>query len=312
MNRLLYILPVISILLLHSCIAEDLTECNFEKASIQLLFTYEDEDTPSLFDASSLNKGTLFVFDANDSLVAQRVIDNVILNKNYRMELDLDTGLYQFVTWFYKPAAPYYYQIPQPNISPAQKMKENSRLYVRVPEGSDRTFTSLPYQLVYGQTQTRDSLSLIGQTAIEIPLILDYNRIDFKISGFDRSNDEYQIFVTDNNRIYTFGNDFAPADDFSYAVTTRFNDDWLEASLNVLKLHAEHINPVLKIKNKSNNIQIYSGNLIPLLRIAYPDPDIFQKKHIFELELSMTEKGIIISVNGWDPGDLDDTVVLSD
>jgi hypothetical protein len=322
MNKLLYILPVISILLLHSCIAEDLSECKFDApdntAKINLLFSYSDEDMPNtLFDEANIKNGTLFVFNENDSLIATRLIENPVLNENYKLNLDLDTGKYHFITWFYKYDAPYYSVTPHPaSHSPAAQMKDNSRLYIRVPAESN-TFFDLPHQLIFGQVQVSDSLQLTAGKPIEIPLELNYNQISFKITDIDGYNDEYQFSITDNNCIYTFENDFAGVSDFSYSVKNiRFpnNSTTLEASLNVLRLHSEHTRPVLNII-KNNSDTIYGSRLMPLLRAnpAYSDTDIFQRKHRFQLELSKTEKGVIVIVDGWKiPENWEDETTLSD
>jgi hypothetical protein len=283
--------------------------------AFHLLFSYSDEDSPSLFEATAIKNGTLFIFDEQDSLIAQLPITNPVLNQKYHVELELDSGMYQFVTWFYQNSAPYYFTIPQPEIV---RMKEAARLNVLIPQESSRTFTNFDSssRLVYGQTQINDLEQLTGKKPIEIPLELDYNSIHIRINGLEKTDDEYEISITDNNGIYSFDNTILPMDDFHYTSTTRFQDnsDVLTASLNVLKLQHGHTRPILLIKNITQDRLIYTGSLISILQEAYHNNGVidFQHTHIFYLELLMNGETISVLINDWnDPKNWNGNTTLS-
>lgn len=96
MKKKIWILPLL--LLATSCIHDDDDDCPVMQPSTHLYFSYLGDVGRDIF-PSKIESVSLYVFDQNDKLVEQRVINHAQLSVYQGTQVSLHTGLYQVVCW---------------------------------------------------------------------------------------------------------------------------------------------------------------------------------------------------------------------
>jgi hypothetical protein len=284
-----------------SCIKEDLENCPPETQPLRLVFSYEEAEAQAIR-PDELQQATLFVFDGNDNFVTSWSLDSPVLNTSYEPDLKLLPGNYSFVVWF-NLLSPYAV-IPSPGDMPAGKtVKSQGKFQLEIPGTRvvNELETSLPLSL-YGNKI--ESVKENAENIITIPVIQNTNRINITVNGLAPTDHTYRFEITDDNGNYTFDNDFAPCDPFSYISNTRYApaSSELAASLTVLKLAENRPHPVLKIQDQTTGEVLFPNregvdtNLIRLLQLIYPEND-FNKTHTYNIDILFI--GTDIVVNGW-------------
>jgi hypothetical protein len=311
MKRKFYPACLIIGLLFSSCIKEDLTDC---QPVLRVVFTGEDET----IDPDNLQKASLFIFNENDEFVTSYSIDNPLLNTIYQPDVKLAPGKYNFVVWFNLLSL--YSAFPAPDNSQTEKVvRSQAGISLQLPENRiiDETQTTL-LPLLYGSLNDA-TLHSTGENIFTIPLNQNTNTIRLTLSGLVATRDDYRFTITDNNGNYQFNDDFAPCENFSYSTLGTFHaeSNTVTASLVVLKLSENRLNPLLTIRNQTTGDQIFpssgwmNNNLIQLIQARYPNND-FNKKHVYDIQISFAaDMSITISVDGWNL-DLSDHVLLPD
>ncbi|GHT88629.1 hypothetical protein FACS189474_4200 [Bacteroidia bacterium] len=277
---------------LSSCIKEDLENCPPETQPLRLVFAYEEAETHAIH-PDELQQATLFVFDENDHFVSSWSLDKPVLNTRYEPDLKLLPGNYSFVVWF-NLLAPYAVTPSPGELLTGRTVRSQGKFQLEVPGTRiiNEQETSLPL-LLYGNKA--DLVKENAENIITIPVVQNTNRINITVNGLAPTDHTYRFEITDDNGNYTFDNDIAPCDPFSYVSDTRYSpaSSQLNTSLTVLKL-AENRNPVLKIQDQTT--VLLNADLVRLIQLIYPKND-FNKKHVYDIDILYI--GTDVSVNGW-------------
>ena len=136
------VLVIISTLLaFSSCIKEDLSECPPRSASVKVRFAINTEDDETgLSNAGVIEKATLYIFDRNNRFVAMSSRNDIVVSREYELDIDLAPDIYNFVVWVGEKAP--YYTLPAFADFPAVKPgKEESTMNLDIPANRIVDFT---------------------------------------------------------------------------------------------------------------------------------------------------------------------------
>ena len=303
MNKIKYYLCIMIgvMLALSACIKENMDDCHL---GTRIIFSYDEADmgaTPK--DELDLENAILYVFDSSNRFVNSYKIENPQLDEFYDNLISLIPGDYSFVVWF-NPVAPY--AITPPNPVRGQTLKSDAHFLLQIPSTSGKIInqpaTHFPFVL-YGQKE--ETIQDNEENVVMIPVYENTNRINITLRGLHRTADTYRFSITDDNGIYTFDNEFAPCDPFSYVTHAQYPsmEETLSASLTVLQL-ADNRSPVLSIDNTNTGENIFPGmiginnNLIEIIRSFYQGD--FRKKHLYDIDIEFKEEGLEVWINGWE------------
>jgi hypothetical protein len=314
-----YICTAICLLFsLSSCIKDDLTNCPPVEQSLQVIFSCEEETELDL-QSQTLQKANLFVFDKNDKFVTAWLLDEEhqerpALNKVYVPDFKLLPDEYHFIVWF-GLIAPYSITPTMNNFFRGTTRMNQAEFHLEIPENRS-VDVPLPL-LLYGHKE--GIIKTKNENTIVIPVAQNTNTINITVTGLPQTDDEYLFRITDTNGKYTFYNEFAGCEEFSYVDVEKISTEtnMLTSSLTVLKLDKDR-RPLLTIQNQSTGEQIFpvnndnegSNDLIGMILREYPNTD-FKKTHVYDIKISIDDTNITVTVNidGWIENSSDDEIV---
>lgn len=291
-----------------SCIKEDLSECPPENASVKIRFAInaeDDETEPS--NAGVMEKATLYIFDRNNRFVAMSSRNNMVIGREYELDIDLAPDIYNFVVWVGEKAP--YYTIPAFEDFPAIKPdKDESTMNLDIPISRvvDFTLPRLLFSKVDNELITGDD------QIIDFNLIQNTNTLIFTVNGLERTDNTYSFNIADNNGSYDFDNNYASCEAFNYTAGALFpaDSDVLGSTMTVLRL-GNNRNPRFTLVDKTTEETLYPSypgqqtNLIQLIVKAYEGKTVdFDRRHTFRITLNFdTDMEATVTVDGWNVND---------
>lgn len=306
-NFILKLSVGIMMLAMFSCslIREDLEECDdVDKVYFTLKLKEEEikEDDISLEEI--VDHVILYLFDENGNYFNQVMIENLVLGQEYELDLldrVIEKGKYDFVAWVNTSYLTY--NIVSKLKTRAGFTKEDLMLSLVLSENAVIS-EDLPY-LLYGGLNAKQ-INVDGNDCIDIPLVRNYNKINFKVTGLEKTDDEYAFYIEDNNGAYDFDNDYLDFQTFRYEKIISFDDsETLNCFLRVLKI-GDNRQPKVYFMNKTTGEKLYprngeENNLITLIKLAYEGSTIdFDTKHNYNIQLSyQADFSVNIYIDGW-------------
>lgn len=292
--------------LLCSCVAEDLSDCQRQKLHVTLSFEVETQGTPTR--AGETHAVTLYAYGDNGQCQLAHDFQIENLNGTTTLEVDLEPGTYDFVAWVNHKnkhfKLPHYDRFPQ-----ARPTKDVSQLSLDIPISSIIDNHPLP-RLLHGSVSGRQLQG--GDEEVKIPLVQNTNYIYFTVEGLERTTDVYEFKVRDYNGAYTFENEFAPCEPFSYVKTAQFGGNRLESGeMTVLRL-AKGRTPEFSLRDRNTGKTLYPAssshetNLVKLIEDAYKSQGKtidFDKQHVFDIKIKFNggvNMDVTITINGWE------------
>lgn len=288
------------LLSLNACVDDDLSSCpHVERLRIRFLNGLsEDADPLHFHNVSELVD--VFVFDSQGVFYRQLSDTEVVITPDYAMETTLPTGTYTFVSWLNLQPC---YETEPAEFLPGETHINDALLHfsphleVVSTDPSPLFFGSLAGIEVTGELQE-----------IDIPVIPDNYRVNFKVSGPLSQGVNYLFNIRASNGSYKFDNSFAPCREFHYKKMTSPDEENVLHSGHTLMRLARDRNPEFSITNQYTGVCIYSHNLIDLiLKLETMKKTMvdFSRDYIFNIELLLegdTEKANMdatIKINGW-------------
>ena len=305
-------LLIINMLLLSSCLKENMTVCP-EQIRVYFSFTTVDTYTGEGDDPinpDDVDRMRLYVFSEKGYYLGVYRDDHITgFSTEYYMDCsDLLPGNYRFIAWsgmdenFYG-ADPEQFVQNQTTFDEALMMLKHSGNLISTPV--HHIFHSeLPATVTYAKVQRFD-----------MPLAQVSNTVHISTVGLPADDCAYRFNIADNNDKYYFDRSFASnISDATFTYTASCTKDGaqqLHSTLNVLRLAADRHTPVLQIYNETDGKTLYpfgahSGDLIGLIKNAYPQND-FDQTHTYHIVLvfngdpdDATRFTVTIFINGWE------------
>ena len=303
------VLVIISTLLaFSSCIKEDLSECPPRSASVKVRFAINTEDDETgLSHAGVIEKATLYIFDRNNRFVAMSSRNDIVVSREYELDIDLAPDIYNFVVWVGEKAP--YYTLPAFADFPAVKPgKEESTMNLDIPANRIVDFT-LP-RLLFSKVDNKEITG--DDQIIDFDLIQNTNTLIFTVNGLERTDNTYSFSIADDNGSYDFDNNYASCKAFQYTTGALFpaDSDVLDGTMTVLRLGSNR-NPRFTLVNKTTGETLYPSyagqqtDLIQLILKAYEGKTVnFDRRHTFHITLDFdTNMEATVTVDGWNVND---------
>ena len=291
------------ILLLASCLKEDLSNC---PAFIRVYFTVPTEG--DAINPDHVDRMNLYVFDSEGYYVGE-FIDSKITGFNADYYIDcsgLLPGKYRFIAWGGKDERDYI-----TNPLPFEKGKTTFDDALLILEHSGSVVSTVPHHIFYAELPVANVIAGNSIQYFYMPLVQVSNTINIHTVGLPADACDYVFNITDCNSTYRFDLSFVSntSDSFTYtAQCTKDEAGQLHATLTVLRLSADRHTPQLDIFNTTNGKTLYPtgsqlGDLIGLILSAYPKNN-FETTHTYDIVLTFkgdpsTGMSVTISINGW-------------
>ncbi|MCD7962378.1 MAG: FimB/Mfa2 family fimbrial subunit [Rikenellaceae bacterium] len=292
------------ILLLTSCIKDDMDECGTTRVWIKF--------DPAMYELPAgehqIENLHVYMFNEKEQLVEewQGGHYNYTADQLCEIPVNLPTGVYSFIAWTNQG------KIYKTDIS---SRLSDSELYLE--NNKDEIYrTDIP-DLHY-TTGNNIKVDPIEDHEYILYLIPNTYRINLTVKELPEGNDEdeYLFAITDNNTRYNFNNRIVEDQNLiTHQRITKRKEGILQASIRTLTLHDDHAienigkpdtgdrSPQLTFRNHTNNTEIFTGNLVQIIRTAYSSADMqvdFDKTYEFNIVLSFdADLNVNISVNGW-------------
>ncbi len=302
------------LLLMQSCIEEDIHECN--DSSLRLKFRYILNNQYSDLFASEVHQVKVYLFDAKEKYIGTFSESGDKLTSNYIMTIPVPEGEYQAVVfcdnlntfsvgWVDASTGIFYNDLKQ-----GITTSTDFRILINSKEGKDNYLIpeSVPGDLYAGYVTNAIS-SHDTSSITDVDLMKDTKTIKVKISGLSlltRSEITPEIFVTAINGRYKKDNSI----DTSHRMLkyTPHNisviENVINCDLRTMRLVTGHA-PMLVIKNPSTSENVFNRDITELILsnpkyVSQKDIDR-EDTFIFEVNFSQPDKDIIvsISINGW-------------
>jgi hypothetical protein len=244
------------VLLVTSCVKEDLSKCRPTKSATTLKLTFVPRQMDVTPTAADLKLAVVYIFDSAGNLFQTWTKQSPLLNVPYDTGVMLGTDTYRLVAWI-NPDSPY-------NLSPAYTITQGSRsamtdgrLTLNNAQGGDVTSSQLP-MLLYGSTS--QVLAPTTNASVEIPLTLDTYRVNVTLNGLPQDGSTYRLVISDTNGAYDFDNNFVETPRFNYITSATVGNgggtDNLVLSLNMLRL-ADGRSPQISVVNTTTGKTVF-------------------------------------------------------
>lgn len=305
MKRISTYLFIAFVLLLQSCIREDLSNCNSE---LLLRFRYTLNDQyANLFD-SDIHRVTVYLFDSNGKYVDRFSEQGDKLTNDYVMHIPLPEGKYSVVV--------YGGDFTTYSVGELSGNAINSTLRKGVTDINDFR-TELKNRTgeenyLYPVSTADDMYAGLASNAVsafankqitEIELIKNTKRIKVKITGTDAFSAPLDLYITATNGRSKFDNSIDESLGLlKYtAISSLLQPNYMEADLKIMRLVLGQ-SPMLVIKNSVTQEVIYNENMISLILLTekYVSQEDFDREDEFVFEISIAYDAIVsVSINGW-------------
>lgn len=310
MKRIPLHIFIVFILLVQSCIKEDLSTC---KSELLLRFRYTlNNQYTNLFDAE-VNRVTIYIFDNSGKYVDSFSEQGDKLTNDYVMRIPLPEGKYSAIayggdfTTYSTGEINSQTNTINPSLRKGVTDINDFRTELENAGGAENYLypVNTPDDL-YAGLATDAVSTLDNQTITEIGLIKDTKKIKVKISGTDAIGAPLDVYITALNGRYKFDNNIDLNHGiFKYTpINTAIQPDYMETDLKMMRLVLGQ-SPMLVIKNSVTSEVIYNENMIDqiLLTQKYVSQEDFDREDEFVFEITIKSKDnnieVFISINGW-------------
>ena len=298
MNKIVVKL-IVGAFMLSSCIKENMSDCPEE------IRIYFDVATRPDIQIKEIDKMNLYVFSDKGDYLGEYSDDNIrVFDAGYHINCsDLVPGNYHFVAWAGKHERDY-------SVMPEPFIKGKTRLYeaLLILKHSDGIVINNIHHLFHAKMSA--TVTRKKEQAFFMPLVQHSNTINIYTEGFPVNDYSYIFEITDRNGEYKFDRSFAKTHtDLTYLSDCQKDENnQLFSTLNVMRLSEDRNTPRLRIYNKTTGATLYpvgmqSGNLIELIKSAYPNND-FETTHNYDILFCFngeteTDMSVTIFINGW-------------
>lgn len=305
MKRISIYIFIAFVLLLQSCIKEDLSTCNSE---LLLRFRYTLNDQyANLFD-SDIHRVTVYLFDSNGKYVESFSEQGDQLTNDYVMRIPLPEGKYSVVAYGGDFTT---YLVSELNTNTI-----NQTLRKGVTDINDFRIelknTTGAEDFLYPVTTPDDLYAGLAVNAIAAPenqsitdveLIQDTKKIKVKITGTDAFNAPLNVYITALNGRYKFDNSIdANHGTFKYMpINSLLQPNYMEVDLKMMRLVLGQ-SPMLVVKNSMTQQVLYNENMIDQILSSpqYVSQEDFDREDEFVFEISVENDIVVsVSINGW-------------
>lgn len=313
MRRVPVIVYVALLLVMQSCIKEDLDDCS---AGLLLRFRYTLNDQQTNLFGTNIHKITVYIFDKEGKYVDMFSESGDKLTSDYIMQIPLPEGSYDvvayggdFTTYTTGELDPTGNEMSHLLRKGVTDMKDFRMLLNNVEDGTGFLLpVKVPDDLYAGMTV--GALSVSGQGKVtEVELIQDTKKVKVILTGINvlsRAQAVPDIYITALNGRYTFDNRIDGAHRTLKYVPLQTSVDLnrIEANLKTMRL-VIGTSPMLVIKDPVTGSLIYHKNLIEqiLQNPNYSSQTDLDREDefVFEIALEAKDHQVIISVtiNGW-------------
>lgn len=295
--RLWVFVPLLTILVLFSCIGEDLSGCPTEEVTLLLgfRFTPEDDNDTQGSDVSCLD---IFVFDESGIYLESFRDNNPRMDDDdYRLSLSLPAGFYSFVAWE-NTDADIYTIAPEPFVRGITRIEEARLSFARP---TDNTITQLISHLFHGHLSRVEVTGVAGQVLF-IPIVQNTYTVNLDVAGLGADVPSCLAIISDDHSDYDFIN--APITSLPLFYSGAFNTSGTlrHTVLRTLRL-MEHSATRLEVCTVDGST-LYDASLIDLIRSAATSAGKFMdldRVHHYNirLEFDAAYGTVTVTVNGW-------------
>lgn len=305
MKRISIHLLIVFVLLLQSCIKDDLSNCKSELL-LRFRYTLNDQHT-NLFD-SDIHRVTVYIFDSNGKYVGNFSQQGDKLTNDYVMRIPLPEGKYSVVAYGGDFATYSAGELKAGTINPTlikgvtdindfrAELKNiigvDNYLYpITTP---DDLYAGLALNAIADQR---------NETITDVELIRDTKKIKVKITGTDAYSAPLEVYITALNGRYKFDNSIdTNHGTFKYTpINTLLQPNYMEVDLKMMRLMLGQ-SPMLVIKNSVTQEVLYNENMIDqiLSTLQYITQEDFDREDEFIFEISVVNDVVVsVSINGW-------------
>ena len=238
--------------------------------------------------ANEVSSVTLYAFDDNGKLAFQKTEEGEILkNKDYYMDLDVNPGNYRLITWAGRLDEEASFSVPLLSVgeSTYEELKcKMERAYSRAADGSAYSDIDLT-DLWHGEVQTHNFPSRAAMIeTVTVPLVKNTNKIRIilqQMNGVPMDVENFEFTITDDNGYMNYNNMLLDDEIVTYYPyyhadgSTAFDDETQAgddisvaiAQLTVCRL-VESQNPYLTITNRETGEQVLKISLIKYLLLT--------------------------------------------
>lgn len=310
MKRISIQLFIVFILLLQSCIKEDIPIC---KSELLLRFRYTLNDQyANLFD-SEVDRVTIYIFDHNGKYVDRFSEQGSKLTSDYVMHISLPEGRYSAVAYGGDFTT---YSVGelnrQTNILNSTLRKGVTDIHdflIELNNASGAENYLYPIGTpddLYAGLATDAASAPNNQNVTDVELMKDTKKIKVKITGTDFIDAPLDVYITARNGRYQFDNNIDLNHGlFKYTpVNSALQPNYMEVDLKMLRLVLGQ-SAMLVIKNSVTSEIIYNENMIDqiLSTQKYTTQQDFDREDEFVFEITLESKdnhvGIVVLINGW-------------
>lgn len=310
MKRISINIIVVLLLLLQSCIKEDLSTCKTELL-LRFRYTLNDQNTNLFY--PEVNRIMVYVFDEQGKYVDSFSEQGSVLTNEYVMHIPLPAGKYKVVVYG-GPLNTYTIgelndqtNALSPTLIKGVTDINDLRAELKNIAGEEGYLypENVPDDLYAGLSGSVTS-SMNNQQVTDIDLIKITKKIKVKITDLDNPDVPYELFITDQNGRYQFDTNIDPSlGAFKYKpITTLIQPNYMEVDLKTMRLMLGK-SPMLVVRNKTTSEVIYNENMIDqiLATQKYVTQEDFDREDEFVVEITIQSKnisgGITVSINGW-------------
>lgn len=307
MKRISIPIFIVFILLLQSCIKEDMSICNSE---LLLRFRYTlNKQHANLFD-SDIHHVTVYLFDSNGKYVDNFSEQGDKLTNDYIMHIPLPEGKYSVVAYGGDFTT---YSVGELNGSGNtlnQALRkgitdiEDFRMELKNMTGAESYLypASTPDDLYAGLTINAVSAP-INKNVTDVELIKDTKKIKVKITGADAFDAPFDVHITALNGRYKSDNNLdIHHGTFKYTpINTLSQPQYIETDLKIMRLVLGQ-SSMLVIKDSVTQKILYNEDMIEhiLSTHQYVSQEDFDREDEFIFEISVVNNSVVsVSINGW-------------
>lgn len=308
MKRISIHICIAFMLLLQSCIKEDLSTCNSE---LLLRFRYTLNDQYTNLFGSDVHRVIIYVFDSNNKYVYSLSEQGNKLTNDYVMRVPLPAGKYTVVAYGGDFTT---YSVGELNTL-TNTLNETLRKGVtdikdfctelKSISGEENYLypIAIPDDL-YAGIATNATSVMNNQSITDVDLIKDTKKIKVEMIGTEAFDVPLDVYITAKNGRYEYDNDINDNyGTFKYTpIHTVLKPDYMEADFKIMRLVLGQ-SPMLVIKNSVTHQVIYEKNMIDLIlqTYNYVSQADFDREDEFVFKITIANNIVIsISINGWE------------
>ncbi|MCD8186619.1 MAG: FimB/Mfa2 family fimbrial subunit [Rikenellaceae bacterium] len=297
------------LLLLGGCIREDRSDCGMR---LWVLFDAPMYELPS--GEHRIGHIDVFAFDGHGRYVRAWItgVYDYHAGQPYEIPVDLEPGTYTFVAWT-NTGTEYRFAPAIGELIPGVTTLSELKTYLHGP--ADRRFEAEIPDLHYGRLEGAVA-DRSRKTEYTLYLIPDTYRINLRVKGLEEIGEAFAISLSDNNGLFNFLN---------RVIGEKIKDQHLRqgtvqqgnvrVSFRSLSLTDDHAienighpgnadrSPTLRIIHRTDGAEIFSGDLVKIIRGAYSKSGQtvdFDKTYLFDIIFSFdAEMNLTVTVNGW-------------